>query len=158
MAWRYLLEILPELELQAVDIDLFAQKVTTAFAGIDKSGTLTSECISDVTKKLEKVQALQPSISAQLKAWQIDPSKVAAIAPIPEALAQGLLVSGAPMTYADLEPWVTEEIWQWSVANCHLMRNRFTAVDLLALCGRWEKSDWERVLELTDLAVAQVTA
>jgi hypothetical protein len=38
------------------------------------------------------------------------------------------------------------------------MRNRFTAVDLLALCGRWEKSDWERVLELTDLAVAQVTA
>jgi glycerol-1-phosphate dehydrogenase [NAD(P)+] len=158
MAWRYLIEILPELELQAVDIDLFAQKVTTAFAGIDKSGTLTSECISDVTKKLEKVQALQPSIAAQLKAWQIDPSKLAAIAPIPEALAQGLLVSGAPMTYADLEPWVTEEIWQWSVANCHLMRNRFTAVDLLALCGRWEKSDWERVLELTDLAVAQVTA
>ncbi len=158
MAWRYLLEILPELELQAVDIDLFAQKVTTAFAGIDKSGTLTSECISDVTKKLEKVQALQPSIVAQLKAWQIDPSKLAAIAPIPEALAQGLLVSGAPMTYADLEPWVTEEIWQWSVANCHLMRNRFTAVDLLALCGRWEKSDWERVLELTDLAIAQVTA
>jgi glycerol-1-phosphate dehydrogenase [NAD(P)+] len=158
MAWRYLIEILPELELQAVDIDLFAQKVTTAFAGIDKSGTLTSECISDVTKKLEKVQALQPSIAAQLKAWQIDPSKLAAIAPNPEALAQGLLVSGAPMTYADLEPWVTEEIWQWSVANCHLMRNRFTAVDLLALCGRWEKSDWERVLELTDLAVAQVTA
>ncbi len=158
MAWRYLLEILPELELQAVDIDLFAQKVTTAFAGIDKSGSLTSECISDVTKKLEKVQALQPSIVAQLKAWQIDPSKLAAIAPIPEALAQGLLVSGAPMTYADLEPWVTEEIWQWSVANCHLMRNRFTAVDLLALCGRWEKSDWERVLELTDLAIAQVTA
>ena len=158
MAWRYLIEILPELELQAVDIDLFAQKVTTAFAGIDKSGTLTSECISDVTKKLEKVQALQPSIAAQLKAWQIDPSKLAAITPIPEALAQGLLVSGAPMTYADLEPWVTEEIWQWSVANCHLMRNRFTAVDLLALCGRWEKSDWERVLELTDLAVAQVTA
>jgi glycerol-1-phosphate dehydrogenase [NAD(P)+] len=158
MAWRYLIEILPELELQAVDIDLFAQKVTTAFAGIDKSGTLTSECISDVTKKLEKAQALQPSIAAQLKAWQIDPSKLAAIAPIPEALAQGLLVSGAPMTYADLEPWVTEEIWQWSVANCHLMRNRFTAVDLLALCGRWEKSDWERVLELTDLAVAQVTA
>ena len=159
MVWRYLLEILPELELpQAVDIDRFAQKVSTAFAGIDKSGSLTSECISDVSKKLEKVQALQPSIAAQLKAWQIDPSKLAALAPNPEALAQGLLVSGAPMTYADLEPWVTEEIWQWSVANCHLMRNRFTAVDLLALCGRWEKSDWERVLELTDLAVAQVTA
>ena len=158
-AWRYLLEILPELELpQAIDIDLFAQKVRTAFSGIDKSGSLTSECISDVTKKLEKVQALQPSIAAQLKAWQTDPSKLVAIAPNPEALAQGLLVSGAPMTHADLEPWVTEEIWQWSIANCHLMRNRFTAVDLLALCGRWEKSDWERVLELKDLAVARVIA
>jgi glycerol-1-phosphate dehydrogenase [NAD(P)+] len=159
MAWRYLLEILPELELpETVDIDWFANKAKTAFADIDKSGDLTRECISDLTKKLERFQAGHSKIAAQLKEWQINPRELAAIAPIPEALAQGLLVSGAPMTHEDLEPWVTEEIWQWSVANCHLMRNRFTAVDLLAICGRWEKSDWERVLELTDLAVAQVIA
>jgi hypothetical protein len=36
------------------------------------------------------------------------------------------------------------------------MRNRFTAVDLLAIAGRWEKADWERVLELTALTVDQV--
>ncbi len=159
MAWRYLLEILPELELpQSVDIDLFTNRAREAFAGIDESGALTRECVSDVTKKLERVQSNHVAIAAQLKAWQLDPSELAEIAPNPEALAQGLLVSGAPMNYSDLEPWVTEEIWQWSVANCHLMRNRFTVVDLLALCGRWEKSDRDRVLELTDVAISRVSA
>jgi glycerol-1-phosphate dehydrogenase [NAD(P)+] len=157
MAWRYLLEILPELELPtAVDVESFVAKTVQAFGAIDATGELTKECTSDVNKKLERFQALLPTISLQLELWKKDPSELERIAPDPDLLARGLAVSGAPIRFTDLEPWVSREIWEWSVANCHLMRNRFTAVDLLAIAGRWEKADWERVLELTALTVDQV--
>jgi glycerol-1-phosphate dehydrogenase [NAD(P)+] len=36
---------------------------------------------------------------------------------------------------------------RWALANCHLMRNRFTLADLLFLAGVWDDAFIERILE-----------
>ena len=39
---------------------------------------------------------------------------------------------------------------RWAVGHCHLMRNRFTVVDLLDLLGRWTDDDRAAVLAAVD--------
>ena len=56
--------------------------------------------------------------------------------------------------FADLDPVVDDATARWAVAHCHLMRNRFTAVDLLDLLGRWTEKDHDAVLAAADNAVA----
>ena len=50
-------------------------------------------------------------------------------------------------TLADLDPRVSPELGRWAVANCALMRNRTTVVDLLTCLGWWEPDDVDEVLE-----------
>jgi glycerol-1-phosphate dehydrogenase [NAD(P)+] len=55
-----------------------------------------------------------------------------------------LRASGAPSTFADLNPSIPSTLTRWAVSNCHLMRNRFNLVDLLDMMGLWtdETIDW----------------
>ena len=48
---------------------------------------------------------------------------------------------GAAARFAELDPSVDDATARWAVAHCHLMRNRFTVVDLLDLLGRWTPDD-----------------
>lgn len=49
------------------------------------------------------------------------------------------------MRYAQLEPPVSAATGRWALANCHLMRDRFTAVDLLAYAGQGGDATVDRV-------------
>ena len=55
----------------------------------------------------------------------------------PENLRPTLQASGAPSTFAELNPSITPELARWAVSNCFVMRNRFNLVDLLDLMGLW---------------------
>jgi glycerol-1-phosphate dehydrogenase [NAD(P)+] len=48
---------------------------------------------------------------------------------------------------------VESDLARWAVENCALMRNRFTAVDLLTLLGWWTPADVDEVLERAARAV-----
>ena len=46
----------------------------------------------------------------------------------------------------------------WAVANCHLMRDRFTVVDLLDLLGNWTEQDRATVTAAAASAVPSSAA
>ena len=50
-------------------------------------------------------------------------------------------------TLADLDPSVDAEAARWAVANCHLVRERFTVADLATFIGAWTPEDVDAVLE-----------
>ena len=55
------------------------------------------------------------------------------------------------MRFEDLNPAATPETVRWALRNCHLMRNRFTFVDLLFFLGWWGDDFVERLLERAPL-------
>ena len=65
----------------------------------------------------------------------------------------GLVAAGAAARFADLDPLVDDATARWAVGNCHLMRNRFTVVDLLDLLGRWTENDHVAVLAAADASL-----
>jgi glycerol-1-phosphate dehydrogenase [NAD(P)+] len=159
MAWKYLLENIQNIELprQLNRAALFAA-VTEAFKDIDPQGSITKECLSDVTKKLDSWWLAQPAALNLLDEWKSDSSQLERLVPDADSLAQGLLLSGAPSGVEDLESWISDDVWEWAVSNCHLMRNRFTVVDLLYFAGRWEAQDVRAVIDMAKLAVSKAHA
>ena len=105
---------------------------------MEDGGQIASECLADVTKKLDSWWQAQPQALEVLRRFKQDPSSLERLIPNADSLALGLVASGAPSGIEGLEPWVTSDIWEWAVSNCHLMRNRFTVIDLLYFAGRWK--------------------
>ncbi len=68
------------------------------------------------------------SIAAQAGRHLIEPSE----------LAVALGSAGAPVHLSQLDPPVDADLARWAVANCHLMRDRFTVADLAFFMGMWE--------------------
>lgn len=147
-AWEHLASRLAAASPVRRTVDRVAARdaVLGAFAHLDPSGALGGECWADCERKLEAIAASADAVDAVLAEL---PGLLAqgqpAIMPVDD-LAAALRVAGAAASSAELEPWLDDDIWQWAVANCHRMRNRFTVVDLLDLVGWWEPADVDAVL------------
>jgi glycerol-1-phosphate dehydrogenase [NAD(P)+] len=117
--------------------------VFEAFAGLDTSGAMARECWHDYQLKLSRWRGLHGEES------QLDPASLAACArwlADPADLAAALRDGGAPARFAQLDPPVDAGTASWALANCHLMRNRFTVVDLAFLLGIWRPQDVDAIL------------
>ncbi|GAA1701848.1 hypothetical protein GCM10009792_22720 [Microcella alkalica] len=147
-AWEHLLARLAaeSATRRPVDRDAARASVEATFASLDPSGALAGECWADVARKLDAVEAAGDRIDAVLAEL---PTSVAAgepaLMPVDD-VAAALRVAGAAASPAELQGWIDDDIWQWAVAHCHRMRNRFTVVDLLDLLGWWESADVGAVL------------
>lgn len=156
MAWRYLLENIQEIELaQLMNRSAVFDAVAAAFRDMEDGGQIATECLADVTKKLDSWWLAQPQALKVLRQFREDPSSLERLVPDADSLAAGLLASGAPSGIEDLESWITPEIWEWAVSNCHLMRNRFTVIDLLYFAGRWKPEDARAVIQMAKDAVSK---
>ena len=149
-AWQHLLAVL---DPAAVDLDaLFPDPasrrdtVLAAFAGVDPTGARGAECWSDYEAKLTRWAAARPAVEAALRDWDRHRAVVEEVLVDPGTLAAALETAGAAARFADLDPAVDEDTARWAVGHCHLMRNRFTVVDLLDLLGRWTDDDRAAVL------------
>ena len=125
---------------------ILEHQVIDAFQICDPSGARGNECWSEYQRKLE--------------GWNLDPSRVervlgelvankvavAAAIPTPSSLSAGLSAAGSPADPTQLGDWVTPESWRWAVANCHLMRDRFTVIDLLFFLGWWNDEEIDAVI------------
>jgi glycerol-1-phosphate dehydrogenase [NAD(P)+] len=117
--------------------------VLRAFSSLDPSGAMAAECWRDYQRKLARWRELHGDTD------QLDPAYLddaARLLEEPEVLAAALQRSGAPARMADLDPPVDAPTTRWALANCHLMRDRFTIVDLALLLGVWEPPDVDAVL------------
>ena len=156
-AWEHLFARFdPErLDLDALFGDPESRKprVLAAFAELDPSGKVGTECWRDYRAKLERWNAARPAALAALAGWDGHRAALDELLVDSRTLGAGLRAAGAAATFAELDPAVDEPTARWAVANCHLMRDRFTVVDLLDLLGRWTEADQDAVFAAAATAV-----
>ena len=118
--------------------------VRAAFGQLDPSGAMGEECWRGYRAKLARWRSNRDRI------MDMDWAAVdAAIAPLllePEALIDALAAAGSPVRFGELDPPVPPGTVRWALANCHLMRDRFSIVDLAWFLGAWDAGAAEDVL------------
>ncbi|HEU4492592.1 MAG TPA: iron-containing alcohol dehydrogenase [Rubrobacteraceae bacterium] len=121
--------------------------VRDAFATIDPSGGVGEECWNDYAKKLALWRRSRGRVERFFGEWSEHRARMREMVLPPERLAGALREAGASARFGELDPPVAPEVARWALANCHLMRNRFTLADLLFLAGVWDEAFIERILE-----------
>ena len=137
----------------ALDPDRARARVTAAFGFVDPTGRIAEECWHDYSAKLEAVAGLQDGIGGVLADWATHAVELRGLVRPSVSIATGLRAAGAAATFAELDPGADPGLARWAVANCALMRNRFTVVDMLTLLGWWGADDVDDVLKRAHLAV-----
>lgn len=150
-AWDVLFD---ELDPSKVDIDScfpepeeMESAVREAFAGLDTSGAVGDECWSDYGKKLGRWRENRDKFEAFLNDWSRHRNALRELVAEPERLGGALTNAGASVRFGDLDPPVAPQTARWAIRNCHLMRDRFTIVDLLFFLGWWKDAFIEKLLE-----------
>jgi glycerol-1-phosphate dehydrogenase [NAD(P)+] len=120
-------------------------RVLDAFRRLDPSGAMGQECWSDYSVKLRRWHESRDDLRSLPERWaQFDADLDRLLVPAAR-LAQALSAAGAPLRLGELG--IDGATARWALANCHLMRNRFTVADLAFLTGHWEATDVDALLE-----------
>lgn len=158
-AWEMLFERLGEsggvaIDESVFDLDRARVRVIEAFGDLDTSGRVARECWRDYSAKLDALTHLRPRLQNVLAHWERHSPELRGLRRSSASIAAGLRAAGAATTFEDLEPSVPPAVARWALANCALMRNRFTVVDMLTLLGWWGESDVDEVLTRATAAAA----
>ena len=121
------------------------ERVRDAFVSLDPSGEMGDECWRLYSKKLRRWVGRRSAIEST--DWPAVDGEVAGLLADPADLAAALARAGAPTRFSTLDPPAPPELARWALANCHLMRDRFTVADLAFFFGAWEVGDVDIVLE-----------
>ncbi len=119
--------------------------VRDAFSFLDPSGAMGDECWKLYRRKLARWRAREKPLSTF--DWDGADRAVSGLLAAPEELVATLVRSGAPTRFADLAPPVEAATARWALANCHLLRERFSILDLAFFAGVWEPDDVEAILD-----------
>jgi glycerol-1-phosphate dehydrogenase [NAD(P)+] len=122
------------------------ERVTSAFASLDPSGEMAAECWRDYRRKLERWRAQIHLREEAARTWSTVVEGLHALVADPAAIVQTLRDAGAPTRFSELEPSVEPSTARWSVENAHLMRERFTVLDLAAFTSGWDAAAVDEVL------------
>lgn len=135
------------------DPETLRDKVFAAFGDLDDDGRLAGECWRDYRTKMTAWAGARDRVAAALADWDNHRATLSGLKLSSEVLGRSLTLSGAPARFADLDPAVDADLARWAVRNCHLMRNRFTVVDLLDALGWWTPADVAEVMARAERAV-----
>jgi glycerol-1-phosphate dehydrogenase [NAD(P)+] len=125
--------------------DEMERRVVEAFGPLDPSGWTARECWRDYARKLQRWHEAADVVRALPARWaEVDAQLEELLAP-PGRLVDALRAARAPLRMSELG--VDAGTLRWALANCHLMRDRFTVADLAFLMGLWEADDVERLLD-----------
>lgn len=135
---------LTEFDPKAVDLDKcyptieeMEPKVKAAFDWLDDSHTAADECWADYQKKLERWHAHKAEFKAFLENFDEFKATVAPWVKKPEYITECMHKANAPTRYSKLNYYVDAKTATWAITNCHLMRNRFSIIDLMHFTGVW---------------------
>jgi glycerol-1-phosphate dehydrogenase [NAD(P)+] len=120
-------------------------RVRAAFAELDPSGRMGGECWRDYSQKLERWNGARDSLATLSERWPAFDSELDVLLGSAESLVGALNAAGAPSRLSELG--VDAANARWALANCHLMRDRFTVADLAFFLGAWEPADVDALLE-----------
>ncbi|MBR1455653.1 MAG: iron-containing alcohol dehydrogenase [Oscillospiraceae bacterium] len=140
--WDYLLN---EFDPSKVDIDKcypsfeeMEPRVRAAFDWLDEAHNASEECWSDYQKKLAGWHANREAFAKFLANFDAFKETVRPWVQKPAYIASCMHAAGAPCHYKDLNYPVDAKTATWAITNCHLMRKRFSVIDLLHYCGVWD--------------------
>jgi glycerol-1-phosphate dehydrogenase [NAD(P)+] len=118
--------------------------VRAAFDPVDPTGTMSEECWRLYRTKLARWRDNRDRLVST--DWAEVEAAVAPLLLEPGAVVDALASAGSPTRFAELDPPVPPETAAWALANCHLMRDRFTVVDLAFFLGGWNAGVAQDVL------------
>jgi glycerol-1-phosphate dehydrogenase [NAD(P)+] len=122
------------------------ERVRAAFDPLDPSGAMGEECWADYSAKLARWHERRDVVEGFAAEWERHQRALDELLVDPVALVEAMQVAGAPVRFSDLDPSIDAETARWALANCHLMRDRFTVADLACFTGVWEEQDVDAVL------------
>jgi glycerol-1-phosphate dehydrogenase [NAD(P)+] len=151
LTWRHVRRRIAEdgMRLTFPEADRMRRRVEAAFDPIDPSGAMSRECMADYDAKLARWHECQPGLTdpaGLTAAWPGHEKTLDALLVEPVRLVEALRKVGAPLRFGHLDPPVDPDTARWAVANCHLMRSRFTVADLAWFLGAWTDDDVDTVL------------
>jgi glycerol-1-phosphate dehydrogenase [NAD(P)+] len=120
------------------------EAVYDAFSGLDEDGRAADECWHDVVAKLDRWEHAGLDLA---ESWPTHREAISELLAEPAALVNALSRAGAPTRFGELTPAVDATTARWALANCHLMRDRFTVVDLAFLAGIWNDAFVDQILD-----------
>lgn len=118
--------------------------VRAAFGELDPSGAMGVECWRLYRTKLARWRANRGRLMNT--DWAAVEEATAPLLLEPEALVEALAAAGSATRFGALDPSVPPGTVHWAMSNCHLMRDRFTVVDLAWFLGGWDADVAEDVL------------
>lgn len=116
-------------------------RVLAAFAQVDPSGAMGAECWRGYLAKLGAWHARRSHVATVAGRWDQVVDDLRTLVGDPRAIATALRAAGAAARFDELDPAVDDRRAHWAVANCHLMRDRFTVADLAFFTGTWTGDD-----------------
>jgi glycerol-1-phosphate dehydrogenase [NAD(P)+] len=151
VVWRRLLATLdPErLAGPAPAAEDVRARVGVAFGPLDPTGAMAAECWADCERKLVR-WASPASVAARRAAadgWASLSAELGALVADPAPIADTLRAAGAATRFAELDPSVDAETARWAIRSAHLMRERFTVLDLAAFALDADERFFEDVLD-----------
>ena len=151
LIWQYLLE---EFDPAKVDVERcypdpaeMERRVGAAFDWLDEEHRASRECWSDYRQKLERWYANRARFTLFLENFAEFKKTAAPWVKDPAYIAACMHKAGAPCHYRDLNYPVDAKTAIWAVTNCHLMRKRFSVIDLLNYCGVWDNAFVQKLTE-----------
>ena len=152
--WDWLLN---EFDPKAVDLDKcyptaeeMEPRVRAAFDWLDDTHAAANECWSDYQKKLAKWHANKEKFADFLAHFDEFKATVAPWVKKPEYIADCMHKAKAPCRYSVLNFPVDAKTATWAMNNCHLMRNRFSVIDLLFYTGIWNEDFVQKIIARAD--------
>lgn len=129
------------------------ERVIGAFAHLDPAGSAAEECWSLYERKAAWIARHLDDLGRLVAGWSAHEDAVDRLLRPAETVAAVLGDARAPVAFSQLDPAPDPAVVAWAVANCHLLRDRFSVVDLADLIGAWGRDDVAGVLtELDGLA------
>jgi glycerol-1-phosphate dehydrogenase [NAD(P)+] len=132
-------------ELRFPSTEEMHERVRSAFARLDGSGAMAEECWRDYSAKLARWLGSRDRLRSLPERWSAFDAELDRLLAPATRLADALRTAGAPLRLGELG--IGDETGRWALANCHLMRDRFTVADLAFLTGRWEESNVRELLD-----------
>jgi glycerol-1-phosphate dehydrogenase [NAD(P)+] len=128
------------------DVDQARENISAAFKGIDPGGAMAAECFADYARKLAVLAAGTDPLAGLRKGWESHDGAVGEVLTGPAELASALSAAGLPVRFGALPDPVDDDEARWAVANCALLRRRFSVADLAMLLGCWTDDDVDQIL------------
>ena len=148
--WQRLLngsDVLPE-RLTLPDRSTSEAKVRKAFEHLGDE--TADECWRDYARKLARIVRQWDRVNDVVRNWAHHAKEIGKLVLPGHVIRDALISAGAPATCTELNPSYRPATVHWAVANCHLMRSRFTGVDLLDLLGLWDEAAVDALTSLID--------